>query len=311
MGGGGQNLSLNPEDSNPPILLYYYKNVPNLGDLLNVVLCEEFFKQPIYYCGNFNFNTAIFIGSILQNFLASPSNRTFCNIPLKVWGSGFIMPPSTQESFTRPLEVYALRGLKTKERLEHIFQTKLTGIALGDPGLLASHLINTNEIPKKYEVGIIPHYIEKNSENFKTLQKAIPNSVLLDVQKPVLETLSAMAECETILSSAMHGLIISDGLGIPNLRIKASKRLAEDTNWKFEDYYSVYGITPYSFDIQKGLGEILKFADFMPLFIKEHYKIPQEKINKIKKNLIATFPYRKFSFKDAYCRMRLHKESWF
>lgn len=216
------------------------------------------------------------------------------------------MPPTnTQETFIRPLEVYAVRGFKTKERLERIFQTNLTGIALGDPGLLASTLINIDKTPKKYEVGIIPHYIEKNLDSFKTLQKGIPNSVLLDVQKPPLETLKAMAECKTILSSAMHGLIISDGLGIPNLRIKASKRLAEETNWKFEDYYSIYGITPYSFDIRQGLGEILHFADFMPLFIQEHYKIPQAKINRIKKELIATFPYQNFSFKNAYYRLRL------
>lgn len=159
--------------------------------------------------------------------------------------------------------------------------------------------------PKKYKVGIIPHYIEKNLESFQTLQKRIPNSVLLDVQKPVLETLKAMAECETILSSAMHGLIISDGLGIPNLRIKASKRLAEETNWKFEDYYSVYGITPYSFDIRQGLEEILRFADFMPLFIKEYYKIPQEKISRIQQDLMATFPYQDFSLKNTYYRLRL------
>ena len=82
------------------------------------------------------------------------------------------MPPSNaQETLTRPLEVYAVRGLNTKERLERIFQTKLTGIALGNPGLLASALINTNKTPKKYEVGIIPHYIEKNLESFQTLQK--------------------------------------------------------------------------------------------------------------------------------------------
>lgn len=59
------------------------------------------------------------------------------------------MPPTnTQETFIRPLEVYAVRGFKTKERLERIFQTNLTGIALGDPGLFASTLINIDKTPK-------------------------------------------------------------------------------------------------------------------------------------------------------------------
>ncbi|WP_289688044.1 hypothetical protein [Helicobacter rodentium] len=70
-GGGGQKLSLN-QYSKAPILLYYYKNVPNLGDLLNVTLCEELFKLPVHYCGDFNYNSAVFIGSILQNFLTPP-----------------------------------------------------------------------------------------------------------------------------------------------------------------------------------------------------------------------------------------------
>lgn len=295
IGGGGQN----------PLTLYYYKNVYNLGDMLNLELCQRIFHLKPTYCDDFTQNKACFIGSILQNFIQETPTPITSDIPLRIWGSGILVPPKPKEYFTREVEIYALRGKLSKQRLENILGKPLE-VALGDPGLLANLLIQKSFQPR-YDVGIIPHYIEKKQENFKRILEAIPNSILIDVQAPCMESLVRISECKTVLSSAMHGLILADGLGIPNLRIKASKHLAETTNYKFLDYYSVYNISPFVFDIQtqEGLEEVLKRHKTMPNFIYEHYQIPQDKVLQIKKNLISAFPYlppsyfKKFWFKAS------------
>lgn len=58
----------------------------------------------------------------------------------------------------RRAEVFVARGLHPRNRLEKILKQDLSNIPLGDPGLLASTLIEASE--KKYKVRIIPHHIE-------------------------------------------------------------------------------------------------------------------------------------------------------
>jgi pyruvyltransferase len=43
-------------------------------------------------------------------------------------------------------------------------------------------------------------------------------------------------ECEKIISSSLHGLIISDAYGIPNARVNVSNKLFGG-DFKFIDYY--------------------------------------------------------------------------
>lgn len=46
-----------------------------------------------------------------------------------------------------------------------------------------------------------------------------------------------VCECETILSSSLHGCIVADAYNIPNLWTKFTDYRAEDNGFKFRDYY--------------------------------------------------------------------------
>ena len=56
----------------------------------------------------------------------------------------------------------------------------------------------------------------------------------------VIKVLKAIQECHLIVSSSMHGLIVSDAFGVPNRRIAISRGMISD--YKFGDYYSAFGI---------------------------------------------------------------------
>lgn len=310
-GGGGLNSNLSS------IPLYYWRGEYNLGDALNLELVQRFFGFKVDY-KNIQEAELLAIGSILGWGLPPSLEMNFANLemikkPLKIWGSGFIRQPSqtglNPMKFSREIEIYALRGRKTKAVLEKVLGQDLSGIVLADPGILAEKLIDKTQIQKIYDVGIIPHHTEVNLESFKQLQEAIPNSILIDVHHSCMENLEKIAQCHCILSSAMHGLIIADGMGIPNIRVICTKTMAVGQNWKFEDYYSVYDMPkPFVFDIQKGLDEILQYKDSMKEKIIQEYAVPLQEVERLKQELIEVFPYK---HKETYeaLQARIYKSN--
>jgi pyruvyltransferase len=52
-----------------------------------------------------------------------------------------------------------------------------------------------------------------------------------------LHFINELASCDYILSSSLHGLILSDAYGIPNKWISISNNLS-GREFKFKDYYS-------------------------------------------------------------------------
>jgi pyruvyltransferase len=83
----------------------------------------------------------------------------------------------------------------------------------------------------------------------------------------------------------MHGLIVSDCYGIPNIRISASDLVAGG-DYKFRDYYSVFNRDRYRVldvrtDIPAGLLE----------FVKNGYVDAADEIVEIQGNLMRSFPY--------------------
>lgn len=286
------------------IKLFYYTADPNLGDLLNELICEKIFKIPIQQETNIYKCDSIFIGSLLQCFIKerkSLHHKIKYNLtslmfkPVIIWGGGFLK--EGDDCITkRKLDIRALRGEKTKQRLEKLLKIKLNNIVLGDPGILAYFIID-KKVQKKYKIGIIPHYADLNKSIFKELNNFIPNSILINPQENCLENLYKIYQCEAIISSALHGLIIADGMNIPNIRLIASDLIA-NTQFKFEDYYSAYGLNKHNFlDIrEKTAQEVLNMLtnnqqnDILTT-ITNKQSVPFEKVKIAQSKLLKSFPY--------------------
>ncbi|MBR5303247.1 MAG: polysaccharide pyruvyl transferase family protein [Candidatus Gastranaerophilales bacterium] len=168
--------------------------------------------------------------------------------------------------------------MNTKQRVEDIMGKKME-CPLGDPGLLAEKLIDKN-IKKECKVGVILHYIDKNSSFIKNIK--LDDYKLIDITKNPIYVLNEIAKCEVILSSAMHGLIAADSLDIPNRWIKLSDLLIGG-DYKFKDYYSVFNYEPKPIDLRESIITQKEIDDIKSEYEKLNFK---DKIKTIKEELL-------------------------
>lgn len=224
----------------------------NIGDSINPLIIENIIGYKVQHA-EWNECDTSGIGSGLRRFFMRKRDvfasregfrkkltgaMTFRTCQL--WSAGFIRYCEDKEiPLRRHLQVASVRGELSRRRLEQILG-KPIDCTLGDAGLLASELLK-EKTNKKYRLGIIAHQREIGEKEWDELQDSIPNSILLDVRADPMETLRKMSECDCIISSSLHGLIIADSFGIPNQRVVLTDRLAGD-GFKFDDYYSSFGI---------------------------------------------------------------------
>lgn len=298
------------------VSLYYWNDMPNFGDRLNEDICRFLTGSDPVWASPKRCRAA-FIGSILEKFIYRRKRWTadalwikYFRAKVDVWGSGFIKSPETSgERLMRRLNVRAVRGRVTLERLRGLTGLDLDDVAVGDPGLLASKIYPAKS-PAFRICGIIPHHAElaaiKRSDDtvaleresgilqdstvkamplFERLAKSIPGAVVLNPESPPKTVIGRISECEAVLSSAMHGLIVADSFGIPNMRVVASESLMGG-DYKFKDYYSAFSKDRY---------RIVDIREDMPASILEStrngFEASQNEVARIQDSLVQSFPY--------------------
>jgi len=245
----------------------------NFGDYLSPLIISRLSGKKVEY-SPIKTADAISIGSILSRL---HKLRKF-PFPKKitVWGTGAATSHSRFPSYHH---YAAVRG---KHSLELLNCKEKDNIALGDPGLLTDQLFNLNRTNKQRCIGIIPHYVDSSDLSLLHLGEKYENIKILSVYSNIESLLQEIKNCDLILSSSLHGLIVSDSLGVPNAWLKISNKLNDD--FKFYDYYSIWNdfltITPLTID---ALNNTL-FDQLV-----EEYTRP--KLDKIKTNLMRSLPF--------------------
>lgn len=267
----------------------YYSKIRNMGDELNELIIEKCFGYKVER-HSFLDGELCAIGSCLGMYTLHGT------VPMRmqqringvqkphvsIWGTGFInYTDSEGKFFKKNMEFCAVRGELTRKAVSGMVKKKLD-IPTADPGILASEVLDS--LPKKrYQVGIVPHLCDLQDPQTEKLLSRYDNACLINVKDDPLEVVREIARCRCILSSSLHGLIVADSLGIPNLHIEFGDRLLGD-GYKFDDYYSAYGITHCSYDIRT-----MPFPEIG--WIEEQYKICPEVVEEKKKALQEVFPF--------------------
>jgi len=239
--------SENPYTEDGKLYCNYFATTPNWGDSINLYLLSKLSKKEVVACGPEKRQHVLAVGSILR----------MANHNSIVWGSGFISKKGNIKY--KPLKVCAVRGPLTRELLlNHKIETPEI---YGDPALLMPRFYFP-KVDKKYALGIVPHYRDKNSLLVKELEA---NGVkVLDIGKDDEAFIDELLECEHIISSSLHGLIASDAYGIPSHWITLSDKLTGG-GFKFHDYYSsikhpIYKPTPESKLSAMSLDDIIRLC---------------------------------------------------
>ena len=207
-----------------PIKLAWFSGRNNCGDMLGPLLVSYITGQaPEYVVAGKDhaFDHYFTVGSLVKR----SSRNTI------IWGSGMLRPGPLR---IKPKKVCAVRGPLTREYLlsHRVDCPKI----YGDPALLMPRFFKP-EVPIQYELGIVPHYVDKLDGRLRNLNS---NTLIIDIQSSPAEVITSMLRCKNIASSSLHGMILADAYGIPSLWIKLSNKVA-GAGFKFRDYLQSIG----------------------------------------------------------------------
>lgn len=208
------------------------KEIPsNFGDAINPWLFTKVtYKKCISRKKAWNWgrkSVYYFMGSILDNL--NDSNAVIC-------GAGFIS--SDAEIHKAPKNVLAVRGPLSREIL--IKNNIECPEVYCDPALLLPDFYDP-KVDKKYDVGIIPHYADKQKISQMKIDDGNLKSCFIDIESSLEAFVSSLKECRMIVSSSLHGVICAHAYGIPAVWMKLSDNLLGG-NFKFKDYFYSIGI---------------------------------------------------------------------
>lgn len=283
------------------ISLYWFKEILNIGDYLNIFLLNKLTNDSIKYVDPNTRLPLLFkriikkllgkkVKYLFEDYLYPWNDCYFCigsilnraNSKTIVWGSGC----REYNDKVATKKIKAVRGYLTLDVLRKN-GIDTSNIKVGDPALLLPKFYNPQNKRKLYKISIIPHY--KDFDVFSYINKSyhIINVSTNDVEKFVDEICAS----EYILSSSLHGLILAHAYGIPALWIKYND--VRSSEFKYLDYFSSVKIPAY-----------LGFEDIYNLFNSEHYvsdlfkknrelSLPNTCIKDIEKDLLEVCPFIK------------------
>jgi pyruvyltransferase len=228
----------------------------NAGDLVTPMLLRRYGFTPVFSYRN---EAVLFsCGSLLDKVPEDFSGF--------ILGTG-LMRGDVVKSFPHA-RILAVRGEMTRNNI-----AAPKGTILGDPGLLVAKSM-TKKHPKRYVLGLIPHFTEKqNPTVHRLLSRYKQEIIFIDIQTNPLAVLELIDQCEYILSSSLHGMVFADSLGVPNLWTILSDRVS-GKGFKFHDYLSAlnWEREPVPISGDERLSELISRASLPPLSVIEEAK---------------------------------------
>jgi len=151
-----------------------------------------------------------------------------------IWGTGSIGPHRTD--FIPNVSFAAVRGPITACLMGN------DSLPCGDPGLLVGELFE-GKLPKrkKFKIGVILHHSQTLSVAGASYVEQTRNARFINVKRlNAFDVVSQISECEFVMSSSLHGLIVADALRIPNIWLDP-RDIHGTARFKFYDYAASIG----------------------------------------------------------------------
>lgn len=134
-----------------------------------------------------------------------------------------------------PVHALCVRGPRTRAML-----ARPGDPVLGDGGL-AYPLVVPAQAQPRYDIGVVPHYVDE-----PYLPSLTPNMLHIPVSLPAPEFVARLVQCRKIVSSSLHGIVLAEAYGIPATRLTpgASHTRIGAFDYKHADYYEGTGRAP-------------------------------------------------------------------
>lgn len=196
----------------------------NLGDIVNPYIVEKVTGIPPEWAGRGIGLCAI--GSVIK----------YAREGSRVWGSG---TPNSRDTLAAGAHYHAVRGPLTRDLV--IANGGTCPEVYGDPAWLLPILYPRTAKPR-HKTGLILHFTHE--EMATPVDPAVKR---IDIRRLGYDEIEAfldeMHDCERIVSSSLHGVIIAQAYGIPAClaTVTSSSTQIHGDGIKFDDYYQSIG----------------------------------------------------------------------
>lgn len=276
----------------------------NWGDDLNYYFLRKLTGRPVVMYHNFklakwlHLKNYLCIGTLLDAV-------NYANAQTIVWGSGV---SGQDRSFVHPKNILAVRGKKTKEFCDR-YRVECPDV-YGDPALLLPLVYNPRErlkvspsphregVSKKYRLGIIPHVVDQQHPVIQEIKEKYADELLiidLAHYKKWTDVIDQICSCERILSSSLHGLIVSDAYQVPNCWIELSGKISGGY-FKYNDYASSVNrnfTMPIRIEKYANITNLVNHAELHFSYAKP------EKIMELQDGLIKVAPFKLVAYQHG------------
>jgi pyruvyltransferase len=191
----------------------FWHQSSNVGDAITPYILEKLSIPFQYTDWGIKEEHYIMCGSILP----ASNEHTI------VWGAG-IAQDAEDIIWTQPKQICAVRGHLTRRMLlsKGIDCPKV----YGDPAMILP-LLYSPKIEKKHYIGFVPHIIDRHLF-----------TDFIDITQPVEKFIDSILECETIVSSSLHALIIADAYGVKFKWVSSPNVIGGD--FKYRDFLDTH-----------------------------------------------------------------------
>jgi len=194
--------------------MWWHVGRPNFGDDLTPDLFQRLTGEAVRFEPNRSAPHVLGMGSIL-------SKATVASI---VCGSGLIEPVGTPIR-TRAVSVRGELSLRA-------LASAPDDVLLGDPAVLVSEFVE-RPARKSHRFGFVPHV--RSVDRWRSWN--VRGHRLIDPAAPVWKVVDDIAACEVVVSQSLHGVIVADALGVPNVWVAPSRDM-QGGRFKFDDYFT-------------------------------------------------------------------------
>ena len=166
--------------------------------------------------------------------LGAGSIMRLCGPNTVVWGSGI---RDRKQDIAPGLLIRSVRGPLTRQRVLEVGGE--CPPIFGDPALLLPRFYTPAAPRKRFRLGVIPHV--SHYEGVRELYGKEDDVSIVDLRtKDVESVIDRVAECEAVVSSSLHGIVVSNAYRIPVRWIQFDSNLFGDDT-KFYDHFAAIG----------------------------------------------------------------------
>lgn len=221
-----------------PLRLFWWKAVPNFGDLLSASVVGYLSGREVVHAGPTKAELFA-IGSILQIVRRNYAEVNAGAQKPVIWGAGLLHAVSSV-GFLSNVNIALLRGPVT---------ASLLGIktnCFGDPGLLAAEVFAAAG-SKTHRFGLVPHHSQMEEVEIKTLAESSDDILLIDPRQDPETVCRQISSCGHIYAASLHGLVTADAYGVTSTWVSPG----DQGHLKYYDYAASIGrplISPLAWD---------------------------------------------------------------